>query len=88
MGSFICVSTSSLGTSELEIIDGQQRFVSVVLLLAALYAKLAPYKERGELDDDESMDFNNLRNAIANMKIAREGAKKITSYSPKLILQD
>lgn len=88
LGSFICVSTSSLGTSELEIIDGQQRFTSVALLLAALYAKLAPYKERGELDDDESTDFNNLRNAIANRKITREGTKKITSYSPKLILQD
>lgn len=88
LGSFICVSTSSLGTSELEIIDGQQRFTSVALLLAALYAKLAPYKENGELDDDESTDFNNLRNAIANRKTTREGTKKVTSYTPKLILQD
>lgn len=88
LGSFICVSTASLGTSELEIIDGQQRFTSVALLLTALYAKLAPYKENGELDDDESTDFNNLRNAIANRKTTREGSKKVTSYTPKLILQD
>ena len=88
LGSFICVSTSSLGTSELEIIDGQQRFTSVALLLTALYAKLAPYKDKGELDDDEATDFNNLRNAIANRKTTREGAKKVTSYTPKLILQD
>ena len=88
LGSFICVSSSSIGTSELEIIDGQQRFTSVALLLTALYSKLAPFKERGDLDDDEATDFNNLRNAIANRKTTRNDGSKITTYSPKLILQD
>lgn len=91
LGSFICVGVSSMGIPELEIIDGQQRFISIALLLTALYSKLLPYKKDGRLDDDEITDVNNLRNAITN-RIKEEsggkGKKKTNKYSSKLILQD
>ena len=38
IGSYICVSTSTMGIPELELIDGQQRFTTVALLLANLYS--------------------------------------------------
>lgn len=91
LGSFICVSVTSMGTPELELIDGQQRFTSLALLLAALYSRLLPYKNDGSLDDDEITDVNNLKNAITNREKGGAdiiGGKKKTIYSPKLILQE
>ena len=91
LGSFICVGVSSMGTPEVEVIDGQQRFTSIALLLAALYSKLLPYKLDNELEDDEITDVNNLRNAITNRvkeDAGHQGKKKKTKYTSKLILQD
>lgn len=87
LGSFICVSDSTLGESTLELIDGQQRFTSLSLVLLALYSKLLPYKNNNDLDEDEVTDVNNLRNQLANRKIFKSQGKKKTKYSSKLILQ-
>ncbi len=88
IGSYICVSTSTMGIPELELIDGQQRFTTVALLLANLYSWLIEYKEDDELDDDEITELNNLKNALANKKVTRINGKKNTSYTTKLVLQD
>ena len=39
LGSYICVNGGSLSGTILEVIDGQQSFTSITLLLAALYIK-------------------------------------------------
>lgn len=64
LGSFICVNTSSLGANKLEIIDGQQRFTTLMLLFTALYAKLKQYEV--QMDDEEKHDLVNLRYELAN----------------------
>lgn len=86
LGSYICVSSSALGKTVLEVIDGQQRFTSLTLLMAALYAKLQSESEN--LDDDERTDVNNLKNELAyrTVKYAPSG-KKVTEYTQKLMLQ-
>lgn len=86
LGSYICVSSSSLGNTVLEVIDGQQRFTSLTLLMAALYKKLNSIKDN--LDDDDKTDVNNLRNELAYRKTSySSNGKKITEYSQRLLLQ-
>lgn len=86
LGSYICVSSSSLGNTVLEVIDGQQRFTSLTLLMAALYEKLNAIKD--SMEEDERTDVNNLRNELAYRKTSytSEG-KKITEYTQRLFLQ-
>lgn len=86
LGSYICVSSSSLGNTVLEVIDGQQRFTSLTLLMAALYEKMNAIKDN--MDDDEKTDVNNLRNELAYRKTSyASSGKKITEYSQRLLLQ-
>ncbi len=86
LGSYICVNNSSLKETTLEVIDGQQRFSTITILLAALYEKLAGYKS--ELDDDDSTELANLRSEIANKKQTFTSAGgKSTTYSQRLYLQ-
>lgn len=47
-------------------IDGQQRFSTLMLLLTALYDKLSEHK--AEMDDDDQNDLANLRCELANKK--------------------
>lgn len=86
LGSYICVNSGSLNGTVLEVIDGQQRFSTITLLLAALYAKLAEYKE--EMDEDDISEFLHLRNELANkkQKFSATG-KKVTEYKQRLLLQ-
>lgn len=44
LGSYICVNGGSLNGTVLEVIDGQQRFSTLMLLLTALYEKLSERK--------------------------------------------
>ena len=44
LGSFICVNSGSLNGTVLEVIDGQQRFSTISILLSALYEKLSALK--------------------------------------------
>lgn len=86
LGSYICVNNGSLNGTSLEIIDGQQRFSTITLLLAALYEKLSAYKNI--MDDDERTDLANLKRVLANKKekYAPNG-DKIIEYTQRLSLQ-
>lgn len=53
LGSYICVNNGSLGGTTLELIDGQQRFTTIILLLTALYEKLNSLKD--QMDEDLSL---------------------------------
>ncbi len=87
IGSYICVSDSSMGGSTLELIDGQQRFTSLSLLLLALYSELTILKNDNQLDQDELMDYNNIRFQLSYRKQTSKSGKKTYDYFPKLILQ-
>ncbi|MGO5433179.1 DUF262 domain-containing protein [Bifidobacterium thermophilum] len=86
LGSYICVNSGSINGTTLEVIDGQQRFTTLMLLLTALYEKLSALKN--QMDEDERTDLVNLRSEIANKKqtYAPDGMKK-TEYLQRLILQ-
>lgn len=86
LGSYICVNSGSLNGTTLEVIDGQQRFTTIMLLLTALYEKLNALKE--QMDEDERTDLVNLRSELANKKqtYTSNGTKK-TEYVQRLILQ-
>ena len=86
LGSYICVNNSSLGGTTLELIDGQQRFTTIILLLTALYEKLNSLKD--QMGEDERTDLINLRSELANKKqsYTTDGSKKI-EYTQRLILQ-
>ena len=66
LGSYICVNSSSLNETILEVIDGQQRFSTITLLLAALYSELS--KHESQMDVDDLSALSNLRNELANKK--------------------
>lgn len=86
LGSYICVNSGSLNGTILEVIDGQQRFSTLMLLLTALYEKLSEHKD--DMDDDDRNDLANLRSELANKKqtFAVNGKKK-TEYKQRLFLQ-
>jgi uncharacterized protein with ParB-like and HNH nuclease domain len=86
LGSYICVNSGSINGTTLEVIDGQQRFTTLMLLLTALYEKLSALKD--QMDEDERTDLVNLRSELANKKqtYAPDGTKK-TEYLQRLILQ-
>lgn len=86
LGSYICVNNGSINGTILEVIDGQQRFTTLMLLLTALYGKLSALKD--QMDEDERTDLVNLRSELANKKqtYAPDGTKK-TEYIQRLILQ-
>lgn len=78
LGSYICVSTRTMGTPELELIDGQQRFTTISILLATIYSRLN--KNREKLDEDEISTLINIKKELTyNVE------KGI--YKPKLLLQ-
>ena len=78
LGSYICVSTSTMGIPELEVIDGQQRFTTISILLAAIYAKLNA--NRDNLDED---DISTLINIKKELTYSEEKGV----YKPKLLPQ-
>ncbi len=86
LGSYICVNNGSLNGTILEVIDGQQRFSTLMLLLTALYDELSQHK--AEMDDDDRNDLANLRSELANKRqsFIANGQKK-TEYKQRLFLQ-
>ena len=86
LGSYIRVNGGSLNGTILEVIDGQQRFSTLMLLLTALYKKLSEHKD--EMDDEDRNDLANLRSELANKKqtFSANGKKK-TDYTQRLFLQ-
>ncbi len=86
LGSYICVNSASINGTVLEVIDGQQRFSTITLLLAALYSELA--KRKSEMDEDDLSELSNLRNELANKNQKFTAASgKITEYNQRLLLQ-
>lgn len=86
LGSYICVNSGSLNGTILEVIDEQQRFSTLMLLLAALYDKLSEHKD--DMDDDDRNDLANLRSELANKKQTfTANGKKKTEYKQRLFLQ-
>lgn len=86
LGSYICVNSASLNGTVLEVIDGQQRFSTITLLLVALYSELAKHKT--EMDEDDLSELSNLRNELANKKQKFTSAGgKVTEYNQRLFLQ-
>ena len=56
LGSYICVNSGSLNGTTLEVIDGQQRFSTITLLLAALYFELS--NRKAEMDEDDLYNYD------------------------------
>lgn len=85
LGSYICVNSGSLNSTVLEVIDGQQRFSTLSLLLTALYEKLSALESQMELED--KTDLSNLRSELANKKQILAAAGRKYDYTQRLILQ-
>ena len=85
LGSYICVNSGSLNKTILEVIDGQQRFTTISLLLTVLYEKLSALEGQMELED--KTDLSNLRNELANKKQILTAAGRKYDYTQRLILQ-
>lgn len=85
LGSYICVNSGSLNGTVLEVIDGQQRFSTLSLLLTALYEKLSALESQMELED--KTDLSNLRSELANKKQILAAAGRRYDYTQRLILQ-
>lgn len=85
LGSYICVNSGSLNGTVLEVIDGQQRFSTLSLLLTALYEKLSALENQMELED--KTDLSNLRNELANKKQILTASGRKYDYTQRLILQ-
>jgi predicted transport protein len=78
LGSIICVNQSkdAISAQYLEIIDGQQRLTTIILLFAAIYRKIND--DKLNLSDDQRVDLINLKN-----RIILKSEKKV-----RFILQD
>lgn len=85
LGSYICVNSGSLNGTVLEVIDGQQRFSTLSLLLTALYEKLSALEGQMELED--KTDLSNLRSELSNKKQILTAAGRKYDYTQRLILQ-
>lgn len=85
LGSYICVNSGSLNGTVLEVIDGQQRFSTLSLLLTALYEKLSALESQMELEDKTNL--SNLRSELANKKQILAAAGRKYDYTQRLILQ-
>lgn len=85
LGSYICVNSGSLNGTVLEVIDGQQRFSTLSLLLTALYEKLSVLESQMELED--KTDLLNLRSELANKKQILSATGRKYDYTQRLILQ-
>ncbi len=93
LGAYICVNSSSLGTPELELIDGQQRFVTLSILLVVLYEQLCDYlddnsvKEEDKLQSEDVTEINNLRCQLANKIYDRVNGRRNIRFEQRLLLQ-
>lgn len=85
LGSYICVNSGSLNGTTLEVIDGQQRFTTLTILLTALYEKLSALEDQMEAED--KTDLANLRGELANKKQWASASGRKYHYTQRLILQ-
>ncbi|MFO7802036.1 MAG: DUF262 domain-containing protein, partial [Desulfovermiculus sp.] len=68
LGSIICInqSTDTLGVQELELVDGQQRMMTLSLLFAAVYNALS--KNESNLDEEHGYERINLKRKLVLKK--------------------
>lgn len=85
LGSYICVNSGSINGTSLEVIDGQQRFTTLTLLLTALYEKLSALESQMEAED--KTDLANLRGELANKKQQVTASGRKYNCTQRLILQ-
>ena len=85
LGSYICVNKESLQDITMEVIDGQQRFTTIVILLATLYKKLSAYIDL--MDEDDKTDLANLKSQIAIKDRSESGNGRRTVFRQKLFPQ-
>lgn len=85
LGSYICVNSGSLNRTILEVIDGQQRFSTLCLLLTALYEKLSALGN--QMEPEDITDLSNLRSELANKKQIMGASGRKYEYTQRLILQ-
>lgn len=85
LGSYICVNSGSLNRTILEVIDGQQRFSTLCLLLTALYEKLSVLGD--QMEPEDKTDLSNLRSELANKKQIIGASGRKYEYTQRLILQ-
>ncbi|MBQ6705327.1 MAG: DUF262 domain-containing protein [Opitutales bacterium] len=84
LGSYICVvrndeSKLTQGKISFELIDGQQRFATLTILLATLYAKLA--EQKNAMSDEDRLSFVELKKMLA-VNTGRD------RYEQRLVLQE
>ena len=85
LGSYICVNNGSINGTTLEVIDGQQRFTTLTIMLAALYEKLSALEDQMEAED--KTDLANLHGELANKKQQVSASGRKYHYTQRLILQ-
>ena len=85
LGSYICVNSGSLNGTQLEVIDGQQRFTTLSLLLVALFERLSALEGYMELED--KTDLSNLKSELANKKLVLSTSGRKYEYTQRLFLQ-
>jgi len=68
LGSFICINQSkdTLSLQNLELVDGQQRLLTLSLLFAAVYDVLR--SRESDLEDEEKLELMNLRRQLVLKK--------------------
>jgi len=64
LGSIICInkSTNPLDTQQLELVDGQQRLITLSLMFAAIYSNLN--KQKSSLTEDQKNKLYNLKQKL------------------------
>ena len=77
MGSIICVNDGepvSPGDELVyQVVDGQQRLITITLLIMAILQKLSGYKDDIEFDDDEErQDFENSLSSLRNKLLKKK----------------
>lgn len=78
---------AEIGTTELELIDGQQRLTTLSILLAAIYSELNKYRDRADEDEEEvSTELVNLRNRLIMKKL--KGATRVVPQAQGHNLKD
>lgn len=85
LGSYICVNSGSLNGTTLEVIDGQQRFATLTILLTALYEKLSALED--QMGSEDKTDLANLRGELTNKKQQVSVSGRKYNYTQRLILQ-
>ncbi len=87
LGSYICVCKNSINVPTLEVIDGQQRFTTISILLAALYEKLSKFINIREIRDPSELNNLGMWMDLKGMLAQTDQDTMIENSTPRLLLQ-